>query len=225
MNGNSVNDGIQRALKVVFLLIGDEALQKKLQDEQHATEVLQKFDLPSNTRPALLNIIGRVGYKVSSTVQDSVDRLSKAKPGDVQEIAASQIQLLNNYYDLALDQACRSFRWALVAAGIGLIFFVAAVSFLLFRQESQGLASLSLISGSLIEVISAINFYLYGKTSVQLAEFHSRLGLTQRFLLANSLCEGLDGDFKQQARLDLVKTIAGTGLLQTHQVLKANANS
>jgi hypothetical protein len=66
-----------------------------------------------------------LGLKVgiSYTIKDSVERLSKAEPGDVQEIAASQIQLLSSYYTLVLDQAQRSFRWALIAAGIGFVFF------------------------------------------------------------------------------------------------------
>jgi len=138
----------------------------------------------------------------------SVDRLVTAKPGDVQQIAASQIELLNGYYHLVLSQAGRSFRWALIAAGIGLLFFLAAVTFLVIRQPQQ-LATISLISGALIEVISGINFYLYGKTSAQLAEFHSRLDITQRFLLANSLCETLDDESRNRERSELIRKIAG----------------
>jgi len=65
------------------------------------------------------------------------------------------------------------------------------------------------ISGALVELIAGINFYLYSRCVSQLADFHVRLDLTQRFLLANSICEGLDGDFKQQARSDLVRALAG----------------
>lgn len=137
-----------------------------------------------------------------------LDRLSKADRDDVQEIAASQIELLSAYHNLVLDQARRSFRWALVAAGVGLAFFLGAVGFLLLR-ELQNVAVVSLISGALIEVISGINFYLYGKTSVQLADFQTRLDVTQRFLLANSICESLEGDYKQKARSELIRTIAG----------------
>ncbi|MDQ3180070.1 MAG: hypothetical protein M3Q33_06075 [Acidobacteriota bacterium] len=73
---------------------------------------------------------------------------------------------------------------------------------------------LRIISGALIEVIAAINFYLYAKTSSQLATFHTRLGTTQRFLLANSMCESLEGEFKQKARYDLIKTVAGFETVQ-----------
>lgn len=39
-----------------------------------------------------------------------IDRLSKADPKNVQEVAASQIQLLNKYYSLVLEQSHKSFR-------------------------------------------------------------------------------------------------------------------
>jgi hypothetical protein len=140
-------------------------------------------------------------------VGDVVFRLSQTDPSKVQEVAASQVELLTIYHNVVLDQARRSFRWALIAAMIGLGFFLAAVAFLLLQQP-QNLATVSLISGALIEIISGINFYLYGKTSAQLAEFQTRLDQTQRFLLANSVCEGLEGDYKQQTRAQLVGEIA-----------------
>jgi len=156
--------------------------------------------------------IGSSGLKLTEQrytlqVRPPLDRLSKAKLGDVQEIVASQLELMTVYHNVVLDQARESFRWALIAAGVGLLFFVSAVGFILYRQP-QNAAFISLISGGLIEVISAINFYLYGKTSAQLVNFQSRLDTTQRFLLANSICESLEGESKEKARSELVRKIA-----------------
>lgn len=139
---------------------------------------------------------------------EPIRRLFEADPSKIQEIAASQIQLLNIYHNVVLDQAKNSFRWALVAAGTGFCFFLASVMFLLFRND-QDIAVISLISGALIEIIAGLNFYLYGKTSAQLSEFQNRLDKTQRYLLANSVCEGLDEESKQKSRSELVRAIAG----------------
>jgi hypothetical protein len=139
-------------------------------------------------------------------VQQQIERISDAEPANIQKIAASQIEMLRIYYREVLDQAQKSFRWAIIAAGTGLIFFLGAVIFTLV-QGTQNIAVVSLISGSLIEVISAINFYLYGKTSSQLADFQNRLDTTQRILLANSMCEGLEGEIKHQTRSEIIKTI------------------
>lgn len=67
---------------------------------------------------------------------------------------------------------------------------------------------MSVISGALVQVIAGINFYLYGRTQSQASEFLNRLDQTQRFWLANSVCEGLEGDSKQKARSELVSAIA-----------------
>lgn len=137
----------------------------------------------------------------------SLEKLSKADPSNVQQIAASQIELLTAYHNVVLDQAKRSFMLALIASGTGLIFFIAAVSFILNNLPNFA-ATISLISGALIELIAGVIFYLYSKTSEQLASFQSRLDTTQRFLLANSICEGLEGDIKQKTRSELVSVIA-----------------
>jgi len=166
-----------------------------------------------------ISIKGIAGSDIIN-INYAVDRLSKAQPGDVQEIAASQIQLLTSYYDLVLGQARKSFRWALIAAGIGLVFFLASLAFLLLVQL-QSVATVSLISGAIIEVISAINFYLYKTTSDQLAKFHIRLDVTQRFLLANSICDSLEGDTKSKARYEIIKTITG---LEYTRIREENAS-
>jgi hypothetical protein len=50
-------------------------------------------------------------------------------PSDVQKIAGSQLELLARYHEIALAQSRRSFFWALIGAGIGLLFFLCAVTF------------------------------------------------------------------------------------------------
>lgn len=146
----------------------------------------------------------------SLTIREkAIANVAQADPGNIQQVAASQLSIINSYYQSVLQQAQQSFRWALVAAGIGLLFFLAAIGFLVF-QQSTSISNISIISGALIEVISAINFYLYSRASVQLASFHNRLDTTQRFLLANSVCENLEGEIKHITRASLVEIIANS---------------
>src|SRR6266700_21563 len=136
-----------------------------------------------------------------------IEDVAKADPANIQQVAASQLAIVNSYYESVLMQAQQSFVWALRAAGVGLLFFIAAVSFILLKQ-TENVAVISLISGALVDVISAINFYLYSRASSQLASFHTYLDRTQRFILANSVCENLSGEIKQATRAELVRTIA-----------------
>lgn len=148
---------------------------------------------------------------LNAATEQAVKRLSNARVDDVQEIAASQIELLTQFYDLSVSQARRSFRWALIASMVGFVFFLFAIGSLLFEQTNE-LATVSVIGGAMIEFIAGINFYLYGKTLAQLTLFHDRLGVTQRFLLANSLCESLGGDLKNQTRANLIGKLASIAI-------------
>jgi len=73
---------------------------------------------------------------------------------------------LSVYHNLVLDQARRNFFWAIIAAAVGLIFFIASLAFILV-QQFQSAAVISLISGALVEFIAAVNFYLYNKASIK----------------------------------------------------------
>lgn len=62
----------------------------------------------------------------ANLVTPSLDRLSKADRDDVQEIAASQIELLSAYHNLVLDQALKlsmglscSSCWTWLLSGCG----------------------------------------------------------------------------------------------------------
>lgn len=152
------------------------------------------------------------GHAALDKASAAIERLRTVDPGDVQKVAASQIELLQSFYELVVAQARRSFFWALVASGVGLLFFLAAISF--FLAANRDVAVVSVISGAVIEVIAGLNFVLYGRTTAQLSVFHSRLELTQRFLLANSLCEGLEGDLRGQTRATLINKLASIALAQ-----------
>jgi hypothetical protein len=111
-------------------------------------------------------------------ITDSIRRIGVADPANVQQIAASQLELLAGYHQIALAQSRRSFFWALVGSGVGLIFFVAAVAFALATGIALA-AVIPLLSGAIVEIVAGIVFVLYGKTTAQLSNFHQQArGLT-----------------------------------------------
>jgi len=157
--------------------------------------------------------LGNPEVVANRTINRAINQLSEVQPEDILKIAGVEIQSLKGYYDLALGQAKQSFRWALIAAGVGLIFFLGAIAFLLITQ-SQSIAIVNVVCGVIIEGISGLNFYLYGQTTKQLAYYHRQLDQTQRFLLANSICEALEGESRQKARSDLITLIITFGVVQ-----------
>lgn len=188
-----------------------------------------KFDINSNTEqeietndneikinkfsPNIINT-AKTTNDIINNIFNIANNLLSYPSSDIERIAASQIQLLTSYYSLVLTQAQRSFTWALIWAFVGISSFIAAGVFLLVNQLND-IAYISAIGGALIEVVSGINFYLYNKSSSQLADFHTRLDSTQRILLANTICEKIEGDLKQETRSQLALAFAGVVKPQT----------
>jgi hypothetical protein len=142
--------------------------------------------------------VGRI--EEDNIVRNSIRRIGAAEPADVQMIAAAQLELLAGYHQMALAQSRRIFFWALVGSGVGVILFFAAVA----QALPTGIAFLS---GAIVEIVAGIVFVLYGKTIPQLNNFQRRLDNLQRYLLANSLCEAIDGDDRNKARAALIQEI------------------
>ncbi|MFB0619784.1 hypothetical protein [Streptomyces sp. AGS-58] len=133
--------------------------------------------------------------------------VSRADPANIQEVAGSQLKLTNLYYENVLSQAKRSFNAAVVAGSVGLLFFLVAIGFSL--GSSQLTAPLiSATGGGLVEAVAGLNFWLYSSTAEQLNSFHLRLDRMQRYLVANSISQGL-GEIQRDVVISgLVKAIS-----------------
>jgi hypothetical protein len=149
-------------------------------------------------------------------MKDACARVGSTDPGDVRTIASLHAEMIINYYQDVRRQAQQSFVAALVAATVGTFFFLyAALWPMALSGATLPAKSISLVAGTLIQIISAINFYLYARASRQFATFHICLERMNRFLLANSLCENICSEnLKDSTRVDLVGRIANAPLLE-----------
>jgi hypothetical protein len=129
-----------------------------------------------------------------------IEELAEADPGNIQRIGASQLDMSNNYYQGVLGRARLSFIAAIISAAVGVALFGTAVVISL-TGNSVSAATLSAIGGAIVETISGLNFWLFGKTASQLDSFHVRLDRIQGFLLANSVCANIN----DRAHQDLVR--------------------
>ncbi len=145
------------------------------------------------------------------TRQQAVQEVAKADPNNIQEVAASQLSIINSYYQSGLQQSQQSFKWSLIWGGIGLGFLIAAISFLLLRQPTE-VAVASGIGGAIVEVFAGTYLYLYKHASDQLAAFRASLESTQRLLLANSMCEKLEGEVEQETRAELIRLMVNSAV-------------
>jgi len=140
-------------------------------------------------------------------------------PAKIQEVAASQVAINEMYYKTSLQHAQQLFRWALITAGAGLIFFLLAVAFQVLQKPVNG-SWISLASGGVLAILSMLIFSLYGWVFNQSRTFHESLDRTQQYLLANSICENLKGDVKQATQIELIRAMMHSLALQEEKTKK-----
>jgi hypothetical protein len=66
-----------------------------------------------------------------------------------------------------------------------------------------------------LELFAGTYLYLYKHASDQLAAFRTGLESTQRLLLANSMCEKLEGEVEQTTRAELIHLMVDSAVQLT----------
>jgi hypothetical protein len=188
---------------------GEEAGPVDAGDEKAELTDLSVESLKIEPEAAIAPLVE--GLQETGDISKPASLLYVAAPGDIQQIGAAQIAILNQYYQAALRQARTSFTWAVIAAAVGLLFFIGAVYFMITARP-QAIATVSIIGGAIVEAIAGLQFALYGRAVAQLGTFRRPLAETHRLLLANSVCEMLEGDIKHNTRAALVSAIASSVL-------------
>jgi hypothetical protein len=154
---------------------------------------------------------------IVKTLLKNCEDIATAERGDTHVIASLLQKMMVTYYSDVRKQAMLSFWSALGAAGVGMLFFLYAIANSMLPDMSKS-SLIGLVAGALAQLISAVNFYLYFKAARQFATFHICLERTNRFLLANTIAETLDGAAREDVRRALVETIASAPMLTLETV-------
>lgn len=111
---------------------------------------------------------------------------------NVIDLMLKNVSELREYYVISKNQARRAFSAALTICFLGIaIYSFGIVSVVFLKVEST---LITLIAGTVVEVISGLFFWLYLQASKQLDIYHKRLGSTEKYLTAISLVDQMSGE-------------------------------
>jgi hypothetical protein len=180
----------------------------KLIDETHFIALVNERATEDPVAAQSILGVTRTGWDVQRITAE----ISATEPSDVQRNAANQIKLLDQYHEDGLRQAKTSFMAAIVTAILGFISLILAFGYLIATNETNVVSIATAIGSVLLEFISGALFYLYNQTRTQLTYYHRRMNQIQRFLLANSVIESMEGSTRDEARRELAKQIANADI-------------
>lgn len=115
-------------------------------------------------------------------------KIDNAENDNVLEIMLKNVKELREYYVISKQQARKSFSAALFICFFGIcIYLLGIIAFVWFEKD---ISIISVISGTVVEVIAGLFFWLYKEATKQLSIYHQRLGATERYLIVyQMICE------------------------------------
>lgn len=134
-----------------------------------------------------------------------------SKKGEEEEyftkLIHGNLKNIEEYYTLVKQQTEKSYQLARFGVVAGFVVLVAGIA--LSFKGLNPTTVLTIASGTLIEFISAVFFYLYNKTVQQLNVYHDKLIDVQDTMLALKVAEGIKDDqkLKNDTMMYLTKTL------------------
>lgn len=106
---------------------------------------------------------------------------------NVIDLMLKNVSELREYYVISKNQARRSFSAALTICFLGIIIYSFGIISVVFFDSDASI--ITLVSGTVVEFISGLFFWLYVQASKQLDIYHKRLASTEKYLTAISLVD------------------------------------
>lgn len=114
------------------------------------------------------------------------------KSDDVIDLMLKNVRELREYYVISKRQATNAFSASLIVIILGFIVYIAGIVIFVISRENVLL--LTTISGTIVEVISGLFFWLYRHAIEQLNIYHQRLGTSEKYLTAIQLVDKMGDD-------------------------------
>ncbi len=183
-------------------------------DKRDVNFAYQQFGVPRGVTDVGRSLRENLGWALGgggiADPTPAIEKIAQADPSSLATIVSPNLEMANSYYLNTLNQSRQSFSWALVGEGVVIAFFIAAV--ILFTLRLPGNASylaplITALAGGVVQIATGVLFKFYSSASDQTAASHNRLDRIQRFFIANSACESLEGENKSTTQTALIKKL------------------
>lgn len=133
---------------------------------------------------------------------------------DVIAMMIDNVGELREYYVISKQQARRSFSASLFICFFGIVIYVLGIVAYVFFNKN--ISVVSIIAGTVVEVISALFFWLYREATKQLSIYHQRLGSTEKYLIAIQIIKDVSTENKTVFLNKLLEAI----LMDNREIIK-----
>jgi hypothetical protein len=157
--------------------------------------------------------------EVQTEVEKAVKHFDEIDTSDVLKLMRRNVAELKEYYTINKQQARNAFTSALIVCFLGFILFAAGV-IASYVSKDNNIIIYSTVSGTIVEVVSGLFFWLYSKSLKQINLFHESLRKTEKFLTAVQLAERITESKKDKIYTYIIENILGEGKMSETQLVE-----
>lgn len=140
--------------------------------------------------------------KKKNIVFEFVTNKSEQSKKNVLNMMADNVSELKEYYVISKQQARNSFSAALFICFFGIIIYLLGiVAYVFFNKD---ISLVSVISGTVVEIIAGLFFWLYKEATKQLSIYHQRLGNTEKYLIAYQMISEVPEEFRYEEQRNFI---------------------
>lgn len=121
---------------------------------------------------------------------------------NVLELMLRNVKELKEYYVISKDQARKSFSAALLICFLGFFIYMFGIAAVVFFKRN--ISVISVIGGTVVEIIAGLFFWLYKEAINQLSIYHQRLGSTEKYLTVIQIIKEMPEDKKTESFQNLI---------------------
>lgn len=127
---------------------------------------------------------------IKQETEDIVKDIQNQPDYDVFKLLYKNVRESTEYYIISKRQANKSFILAIVSCVLGVLIYICG--FLIVAFLDKNIILLTTISGTVVELIAGLSFWMYSKSLKQLNEYHRRLSSTEKYLTSIQLADKLE---------------------------------
>lgn len=124
---------------------------------------------------------------------------------DVIALMFESVKELKEYYVISKSQAKSTFRIACASCIFGFIIYITGIISTLTLDKD--IAMISIIAGTILEIISGTTFWLYSKALSQLNTYHRRLEETEKYLIAYQMIKEVPEEKRYEEQRNFISCV------------------
>jgi len=126
---------------------------------------------------------------------------------DVLALMVKNVAELREYYVINKQQSRNAFSAALFISILGFLLFASGVIIAYIDKQQNNIIPYSTVSGTIVELIAGLFFWIYSKATKQINIFHTSLQKTEKFLTAIQLVDKVSSEKKDDIYKEIISKI------------------